>query len=182
MLLNRHLFHLFRECIKQILTKVYLLTQNSLSNEKFCDLLPRSERSRSGVSLGDWVVHHCPQRSTLTNTEEEYAIDLAMAFCVCSVSDVDRWVMRTVSNRWFLFDKFRCFQTLTIDDRQECKWSNIRFKVEVVTGVHVRYSGLDYLHTWLRNRYVGVRSHRAVLCCRYSTKQHGAFTRTMDIS
>jgi hypothetical protein len=86
-----------------------------------CDLLPSSERSRSGVSLGDWVVHDRPQRSTLTNTEEQYATHSAMAFCGCSVSDVDRWVMRTVSNRWFLFDKPRCFQTLTIDDRQECK-------------------------------------------------------------
>jgi hypothetical protein len=95
--------------------------QRCCSNIVICDLLPSSERSRSGVLLGDWVVHDRPQRSRLTNAEERYAIHSAMAFGVCSVSDVDKWVMRTTSNRWFLFDKPCCFQTLTIDDRQECK-------------------------------------------------------------
>jgi hypothetical protein len=67
------------------------------------------------------VVHNRPQRSTLTNTGEQYEIHSAMAFGGSSVSNVGKWVIRTVSNGWFLFDKPRCFQTLTIDDQQECK-------------------------------------------------------------
>ncbi len=70
-----------------------------------CDLLPSSERSRSGVSLGGWVVHDRSRRSKHTNPGEQFAILSAMAFCVRSVSDVGRWVMRTMLSRCFPFDK-----------------------------------------------------------------------------
>jgi hypothetical protein len=86
-----------------------------------CDLLPSSERSRSGVSLGGWVVHDRSRRSKHTNPGEQYAILSAMAFCVRSVSGVGRWVMRTMLSRCFPFDKPWRFVTLTIDDRQECR-------------------------------------------------------------